>query len=569
MGVVAIKVIQKTNQSLSTVKEQFREVDSLRTVNHPNIVKLLEVIDTEETLFIVMEYVSGGDLKTYLEAKGRMTEGEARGLFCQLVSALQHCHQRGVVHRDLKLGNLLLDANNNIKISDFGLSNQWHPGKKLDTFCGSPAFMAPERFLGMPYTGPEVDVWSLGVVLYTMLTDLIERMLTLNPANRGTLDDVGQHAWVNMGQEEPLPPACGEHPGVTVETILGWCRDLIQGLDTSSVSDMNEPKMRVRTIKVRPAVSSDLTSQEHMPPASPEESILIPAWLWETTEQQENQESREKTREPATPPPCPGPRTVSPSPAPSTRNTHGESSARAADHAGDPHATWGAKLTCSNCSRLESSNTRDTSLTHAARDTCHTISTCDSCGTRGTSLTHDTWSTWDTSLTCDRSLTCDAPNTWDPTGACNVDDTRGTCDTWDTRVTSDSCLTRETRGDLTTHDTHATITHGTRGSHDPKGTRDTSSTCDSCETSGTSLTCDACSTRDTSLTCDPSLTCDTLSTRDTSIIHDFSDARDASEPMIAMIPAAPASPTPPVAPVTQGAPVTPATPMTSASPTTP
>ena len=601
-GLVAIKVIQKTNQSLSTVKEQFREVDSLRTVNHPNIVKLLEVIDTEETLFIVMEYLSGGDLKTYLEAKGRVTEGEARGLFRQLVSALQHCHQRGVVHRDLKLGNLLLDANNNIKISDFGLSNQWHPGKKLDTFCGSPAFMAPERFLGMPYTGPEVDVWSLGVVLYTMvtgslpfggqdfwelrqrvlsgqyhvpkylstnITDLLERMLTLKPIDRGTLDDVGQHAWVNMGQEEPLPPACGEHPGVTVKMILGWCRDLIQGLDRSSVSDMNEPKMRVRTIKVRPAISSDLTSQEHMPPASPEESILIPAWLWETTEQQENQESREKTREPATPPPCPEARTVSPSPAPSTRNTHGESSARAADHAGDRHATCGTRLPCRTCGRRDSNHTCDTSLTSDARGACHTISTCDSCGTRGTSLTHDTWSTWDTSLTCDRSLTCDAPNTWDPTGACNVDDTRGTCDTWDTRVTSDSCLTRETRGDLTTHDTHATITHGTRGSHDPKGTRDTSSTCDSCDTSGTSLTCDACSTRDTSLTCDPSLTCDTLSSRDTSIIHDFSDARDASEPMIAMIPAAPASPTPPVAPVTQGAPVTPATPMTSASPTTP
>ena len=209
-----------------------------------NIVKLLEVTDSEETLFIVMEYLSGGDLKTYLEAKGRVTEGEARGLFRQLVSALQHCHPRGVVHRDLKLGNLLLDANNNIKISDFGLSNQWHPGKKLDTFCGSPAFMAPERFLGMPYTGPEVDVWSLGVVLYTMVTgslpfggqdfrelwqrvlrgqyhvpkylpneiaDLLDRMLTLKSANRGTLDDVGQQAWVNMGQEEPLPPACEEH----------------------------------------------------------------------------------------------------------------------------------------------------------------------------------------------------------------------------------------------------------------------------------------------------------------------------------------------------------------------
>ena len=92
-GLVAIKVIQKTNQSLSSVKEQFREVDSLRTENHPSPGKLVEVIETEETLFIVMEYLSGGDLKTYLEAKGRVTEGEARGLFRQLVSALQHCHQ--------------------------------------------------------------------------------------------------------------------------------------------------------------------------------------------------------------------------------------------------------------------------------------------------------------------------------------------------------------------------------------------------------------------------------------------------------------------------------------------
>ena len=253
--VVAIKVIQKTNESSSSLKEWNQEVNRLKTVNHPNIVKLLEVIDTEEALFIVMEYISGGDLFTYLEAKGRVMEGEARGLFRQLVSALQHCHQRGVVHRDLKLGNLLLDANNNVKISDFGLSNQWHPQKKLDTFCGSPAFMAPELFLRRPYTGPEVDVWSLGVILYNMvtgslpfrgqdfwelrqhvlrgqyhvpkslsneITDLLDRMLMLDPTNRSSLDDVWQHPWVNIGQEEPLPPACEEHPGMTGELILGW-----------------------------------------------------------------------------------------------------------------------------------------------------------------------------------------------------------------------------------------------------------------------------------------------------------------------------------------------------------
>ena len=157
------------------------------------------------------------------------------------------------MHWDLKLGNLLLDAKNNVKISDFGFSDQWPPGKKPDTFCGSPAFTAPELFLGRPYTGPEQDVWSLGGILYTMvtgslpfrgqdfwelqqrvlrgqyhvpkslsneITDLLDRMLTLSPTNRGTLDDVWQHPWVNMGQDS-LPPAREEHPGVTVEMILG------------------------------------------------------------------------------------------------------------------------------------------------------------------------------------------------------------------------------------------------------------------------------------------------------------------------------------------------------------
>lgn len=94
-----------------------------------------------------------------------------------------------------------------------------------------------------------------------------------------------------MGQEEPLPPACEEHPGVTVGMILGWW---IQGWLTSSGSDTNEPKVGARTIIVRPAISSDLSSQEHMPPASPEVSMLIPDWLWDTIQQQENQESRRR-----------------------------------------------------------------------------------------------------------------------------------------------------------------------------------------------------------------------------------------------------------------------------------
>ncbi|KAM9690310.1 uncharacterized protein ACBT57_000486 [Dama dama] len=129
-------------------QEVLQEFNSLKTANHPNIVKLLEVIHTPETLFTVMEYLSGGDLPTSLEARGRLTEGEARGAFRQPVSALRHCPPRGVVHPDVELSSLLLDANNNIKSSDFGLSNLWHPGKKLNPFCGSPAFTAPELYLG-------------------------------------------------------------------------------------------------------------------------------------------------------------------------------------------------------------------------------------------------------------------------------------------------------------------------------------------------------------------------------------------------------------------------------------
>ena len=129
----------------------------------------------------------------------------------------------------------------------------------------------------------------------------------------------------------------------------------IKGLEVLSGSDsmhMNEPKVRACTITVGPAVTSDLSSQEHRPPDSPEESMLVPAWLWETIQHQENQESREKNREPATPQTCPEVRTVTPSPGPSTRNARDASSARAADHAGDRHATCGTRRTCDICGTL-------------------------------------------------------------------------------------------------------------------------------------------------------------------------------------------------------------------------
>nr|CAD7393115.1 unnamed protein product [Timema cristinae] len=221
-------------------------------------VKLFQVIETEKTLYLVMEYASGGEVFDYLVLHGRMKEKEARAKFRQvgdddtlfsviyIVSAVQYCHQKKIIHRDLKAENLLLDSEMNIKIADFGFSNEFTPGNKLDTFCGSPPYAAPELFQGKKYDGPEVDVWSLGVILYTLVSgslpfdgstlrelrervlrgkyripfymstdceNLLKKFLVLNPAKRASLENIMKDKWMNMGyEEEELKPYLEPEP---------------------------------------------------------------------------------------------------------------------------------------------------------------------------------------------------------------------------------------------------------------------------------------------------------------------------------------------------------------------
>ncbi|XP_063499907.1 MAP/microtubule affinity-regulating kinase 3 isoform X19 [Symphalangus syndactylus] len=210
---VAIKIIDKTQLNPTSLQKLFREVRIMKILNHPNI----------------------GEVFDYLVAHGRMKEKEARSKFRQIVSAVQYCHQKRIVHRDLKAENLLLDADMNIKIADFGFSNEFTVGSKLDTFCGSPPYAAPELFQGKKYDGPEVDVWSLGVILYTLVSgslpfdgqnlkelrervlrgkyripfymstdceNLLKRFLVLNPIKRGTLEQIMKDRWINAGHEE-------------------------------------------------------------------------------------------------------------------------------------------------------------------------------------------------------------------------------------------------------------------------------------------------------------------------------------------------------------------------------
>jgi len=226
---VAIKILNKGKiRHMEMVEKVRREINILKMCTHPHIIRLYEVIDTPSDIFMVMEYVAGGELFDYIVSRGRLAPDEARQFFHQIVSGVEYCHYHGIVHRDLKPENLLLDADNNIKIADFGLSNVIHDGYFLRSSCGSPNYAAPEVISGNLYAGSEVDVWSCGVILYALLCgtlpfddesipnlfkkiksgmyslpshlsqlsrDLILRMLVVDPIKRISIAEIRQHQW--------------------------------------------------------------------------------------------------------------------------------------------------------------------------------------------------------------------------------------------------------------------------------------------------------------------------------------------------------------------------------------
>ncbi|XP_016194304.1 SNF1-related protein kinase catalytic subunit alpha KIN10 [Arachis ipaensis] len=226
---VAIKILNRRKIKNMEMEEKVRrEIKILRLFMHPHIIRLYEVVETPTDIYVVMEYVKSGELFDYIVEKGRLPEDEARNFFQQIISGVEYCHRNMVVHRDLKPENLLLDSRRNVKIADFGLSNIMRDGHFLKTSCGSPNYAAPEVISGKLYAGPEVDVWSCGVILYALLCgtlpfddenipnlfkkikggiytlpshlspgarDLIPRMLVVDPMKRMTIPEIRQHPW--------------------------------------------------------------------------------------------------------------------------------------------------------------------------------------------------------------------------------------------------------------------------------------------------------------------------------------------------------------------------------------
>ncbi|KAM2637565.1 hypothetical protein EV1_022042 [Malus domestica] len=169
---VAIKIIDKSQADATMEPRILREISAMRRLQqHPNVLKIHEVLATKSKIYLVVELATGGELFAKISRHGKFPESLARRYFQQLVSALHFCHQNGVAHRDVKPQNLLLDKNGNLKVSDFGLSalpDQLKNGL-LHTACGTPAYTAPEVVYRRGYDGSKADAWSCGVILFVLL----------------------------------------------------------------------------------------------------------------------------------------------------------------------------------------------------------------------------------------------------------------------------------------------------------------------------------------------------------------------------------------------------------------
>jgi len=231
----AIKIMNKELIKRENMEDSIKkEIAIMTKLKNSHIVELKEVMTTDTDIYLVLELITGGELFDKIVSAKRFDEDRARRYFQQLITGIQYCHENGVAHRDLKPENLLLDSNDNVKISDFGLSSLSNGGtrKTLMTCCGTPNYVAPEVLEEKGYDGMKADIWSSGVILYTMLAgylpfedesmnglfdkiqkgqfeypdffskevkDFISKMLVVNPKKRITITEIMNEPWFTVG----------------------------------------------------------------------------------------------------------------------------------------------------------------------------------------------------------------------------------------------------------------------------------------------------------------------------------------------------------------------------------
>lgn len=170
---VAVKIIDKSKLQPDELEHLHHEVRLMKLIRHPHIIRLYQVQNTNNKLYLILELGSGGDLYEYISKHGALPEAHARRLFRQIAQGVAYCHKNRIAHRDLKPENVVFCTTKTgeevVKVTDFGLSNSFAPGEKMKTACGSLVYTCPEILLGDPYDGPQADVWSLGVILYMMV----------------------------------------------------------------------------------------------------------------------------------------------------------------------------------------------------------------------------------------------------------------------------------------------------------------------------------------------------------------------------------------------------------------
>jgi 5'-AMP-activated protein kinase catalytic alpha subunit len=254
---VAVKLINKLKLIEPEDMERLRrELKIMQEISHPHIVQMYEVLETPRDVFIVLEFASGGELFKYISTHQRVREAEACRFFQQSIAGLEYLHSLGIAHRDLKPENLLLDHHKNIKIADFGLSTYYVEGTRLNTACGSPCYAAPEKIAGRPYDAAKADLWSMGVILYTMLVgslpfddantsklfkkiqsgyyympdfltpncrDFVRSLLQINPASRPSFAKLKSLPWFETCKQE-IPP--GLTPGIVVPVDINILKQL-------------------------------------------------------------------------------------------------------------------------------------------------------------------------------------------------------------------------------------------------------------------------------------------------------------------------------------------------------